>query len=87
MGKIAFGATFLSVSSVLAVPSTYSDLGDGSQVVNGFWDTRGRTEVAVDVSTSTTSTEVSSVVLKTWDYSSVVNIWSTPFTGFLLWFR
>ena len=87
MGKIVFWATFMSVSSVLAVPSTYNDLGSESQVVNDFWDTRGRAEVAVDVSTGTISTEVSSVILTTWDCSSVINIWSTPFAGFLLYLR
>ena len=87
MQKLIFAVVSILAGVVLAKPSTYNDLGDGKQVVTDYWDTRNRPEVTVDVDTSASSAEVSSAILWSWDYSSVCDIWSTPFTGLLLFLR
>ena len=84
MRKIAFVLMMGVAPLAWAEPATYLDL---EPVQDDFWNTTGRTAISVDVASSAAATSVSSQILKTWDFSSVVNIWSTPFKGILLFFR
>lgn len=70
----------------VATPGSFNDLGEYKKVADDYWNTSNRVEVVIDVSSSSSS-DVSSAVLQDWDFSSVINVWSTPFSGLLLLFR
>lgn len=81
-GKYLFMLAALTAGASVAVPASYADLGDSQRVVDDFWDTRGRVDVPVDAALSPSPVEISSSFLVVWAFSPLVDIWSTPTSGF-----